>query len=303
MQFKYFSNHQLSSETHYLRTKILPYALAAERIDVAIQEDGAAIPRIEFCALGGFTILYRGGPLLEAEDLTPAQRELLCLLLASPGLKMAQESIQLHFWPDSRQASAKAKFDTMMSRLRKTLAGVLPEETANCHLHRDKGMIWLAHCRVDALDFLEATDRGLEHSRMQEFWQAGNAFAKAGALWRGEFAPGITGEDQVRTFRDTLARTLAQMALTWCEQLAGAGRLQPAIEFAAKALATDPLNDALWALLYRLHGRRSAIQARRILNRFAELLKAEDYSEAEIAELIEAIASAPASSFSPQRNA
>ena len=35
-----------------------------------------------------------------------------------------------------------------MSRLRKTLAGVLPEETANCHLHRDKGMIWLAHCRA-----------------------------------------------------------------------------------------------------------------------------------------------------------
>jgi len=277
-------------------------ALAAARIDAALQEDGAAIPRLEFRALGGFAILYRGAPLLDAEDLTPAQRELLCLLLASPGLKIAQESIQFHFWPDSPQASAKAKLDTMMSRLRKTLAGVLPAETAYCHLHRDKGMIRLAHCRVDALDFLEAADRGLEHSRMQEFWQAGNAFAKADARWRGEFAPGITGEDRIRTFRDTLARTLAQMAQTWCEQLAGAGRLQPAIEFAEKALAADPLNDPLWALLYRLHGRRSAIQARRILNRFAELLRAEDFSEDEIAELIEAIASARASSFSPPRN-
>jgi ATP/maltotriose-dependent transcriptional regulator MalT/DNA-binding SARP family transcriptional activator len=278
-------------------------ALAAERIDTALPEDGAVIPRLEFRTLGGFAILYRGAPLLDAEDLTPAQRELLCLLLASPGLKMAQESIQLHFWPDSPQASVKAKFDTMVSRLRKTLAGFLPPEKANCHLNRDKGMVWLAHCRVDALDFLEAADRGLEHSRMQEFWQAGNVFTKADALWRGEFAPGITGEDQVRAFRDTLARTLAQMALTWCEQLPGTGRLQPAIEFAEKALAADPLNDALWALLYRLHGRRSAIHARRLLKRFAALLMAEDYSEAEIAELIEAIASAPASSFSPGRNA
>lgn len=42
----------------------------------------------------------------------------------------------------------------MRSRLRKTLAGVLPEEKANCRLNRDKVMIRLARCRVDALDFL-----------------------------------------------------------------------------------------------------------------------------------------------------
>ncbi len=67
-------------------------ALAAQRLNVALQEDGTVIPRLEFLTLGGFAILYRGSTLLNAEDLTPAQREFLCILLASPGLKMAQKA-------------------------------------------------------------------------------------------------------------------------------------------------------------------------------------------------------------------
>jgi ATP/maltotriose-dependent transcriptional regulator MalT/DNA-binding SARP family transcriptional activator len=281
-------------ETDYAR------ALAAERIDAALEDDGAAIPHLEFRTLGGFTILYRGAPLLDAEALTPAQRELLCLLLASPGLKMAQETAHLHFWPDSPSAAAKAKFDTLVSRLRKTLAEVLPENAAHCHLNRDKGIIRLIHCRVDALDFQRAVKRGLEHSRSQEFWQAANAFARADALWQGEFAPGITGEDQIRAFRDALVKALTQMTLAWCAQLPGTNRSQAAIELTEKALRADPLNDVLWALLYRLHGRSSAIQARLVLTRFAERLKTEDFPKDEIAALTQGIASAPEPSFSPK---
>jgi ATP/maltotriose-dependent transcriptional regulator MalT/DNA-binding SARP family transcriptional activator len=269
--------------------------LAAELIDVSLREDSLVIPHIEFRVLGGFSIWRGGTLLLDAEALTPTQRELLCLLLASPGFKVAQETVQLHFWPDSSSATA---FNTLISRLRKTLAEVFPEVTGHCYFNRDKGMIWLTHCRVDALEFLEAVNRGLEHSRLQEFWQAGNFFARAEALWGGEFAPGVTGEDRIRAFRDTLAKALAQMALTWCWQLAAANRLQWAVELAEKALRADPLNEALWALLYRLHGRRSAIHARQVLKRFAKLLTAEDYPEDEIAELIAGIVSASGPSFS-----
>lgn len=270
-------------ETGYART------LGRERIGLGFKDSGEAVPHIEFRTLGGFTLLMGGVPLLNAESLTPGQRELLCLLLASPGLKLAQDSAQLHFWPDSSPGAAKTKFDTMMSRLRKTLAEVLPDTLAHCHLNRDRGMIWLANCRVDALDFLEAARRGLEHSRQQEFWQAGNAFTRADALWQGEFAPGITGEDCVSAFRYDLSSTLARMALAWGGQLALAGRIQPALDLTEKALRADPLNEALWALLHRLHGRRSAIQARQVATRFTSLLRAEGYPEAEIAAMVRGI--------------
>ena len=93
------------------------------------------------------------------------------------------------------------------------------------------------------------------------------------------------------------------MALTWCAHLVGMNRLQRALDLAEKALRADPVNETLWALLYRLYGRRSAIQARQVLNRFARLLRAEEYPEADIAALIEGIALAPGPAFPPKRTA
>ena len=265
--------------------------LAAERIGVSIRDNGKAVDHLVFRTLGDFSILHQGGVLLEAAALTPAQRELLCLLLTAPGLKMAQDSVQLHFWPDSSPSAAKVTFDTLVSRLRKTLAQALPQKAAPGYLLRDKGIIWLEHCRVDAHDFLDAVHRGLEHARMQEFWQAGNVFARADALWRGDFAPGVTGEDQVRGFRDVLVKARCRMVLTWCGLLARQNRWQEAMDLAEKGVRAAPLNDALWALLYRVQGRQSAIAARQVLARFASLLRAEDYPEDEIAEMLRIIAS------------
>lgn len=266
--------------------------LAARRLDVDLLDDGAPIPRLEFRTLGGFSIHMQGALLLGPEELTPAQRELLCLLLTAPGLKMAQETALLHFWPDSSTSAAKTKFDTMISRLRKVLAEALPDGLACRYLNRDKGILWLAHCRVDAVDFLQAVNQGLEHERLHEHWQACNAFTRAERLWKGEFAPGVTGEDQIRAFRDLLGKALTQLAQNWCGLLESSARLQTAVEFAERALRADPLNDALWMLLYRLEGRRSAIGARKVLLRLAELLRAEDYPENEIAHMVETIASA-----------
>ena len=267
--------------------------LAAKRIAVSLLDDGTALPRLEFRTLGGFSIVFRGVPILEAESLTPTQRELFCLLLASPGLKLAQESAQLHFWPDSSPSAAKTAFDTMLSRLRKNLTESLPGNTAKHYLRREKGILWLEHCHVDALEFQAAVHAGLKHSRLQEYWQAGNAFTRAEALWQGEFAPRISGEDEVRAFRHSLIQSLVKMTLAWCEQLAGSNRLQSALDVVEKALRAAPLSDSLWALLYRLQGRRSAILARQVLKRFAKQLQAEDYPEQEIAELLSTIAASP----------
>ncbi|WP_217270463.1 BTAD domain-containing putative transcriptional regulator [Fundidesulfovibrio magnetotacticus] len=265
-------------------------ALAARQLDEAILDDGSTLPLLNFQTLGGFAVRAAGRTVLVAQDFTPAQRELLCLLLASPELRMPQDVAQLHFWPDSSPGAAKIKFDTMVSRLRKTFSGALPGMDVQRYLNRDKGIVWLEHCRVDALEFQEAATQGLEHSRLREHWQSGNAFARAEAFWKGDFAPGVTGEDRTRAFRDALGKALARMVLVWGGQLADAGRTRHALELAEKALAADPLSDVLWGLLYRLHGRDSALQARQALNRFVKLLRDEGYPEDEIAQMAEAIA-------------
>lgn len=207
-----------------------------------------------------------------------------------PGLKLSQETAQLYFWPDSTDEAAKTNLHTLVSRLRKVLAKVLPENMVQDYLIRDKGLVWLAHCRVDAHEFLDCVKRGLGHAEQREFWQAGNAFTCANALWKGEYAQGLMGEDPVYHFRTTLTKALVNMALAWEGQLADADRLQPAIDIVEKALGADPLNESLWILLHRLHGRISAIQARLVLHRFAVLLRSEDYSEKEIPALVGRVA-------------
>lgn len=274
-------------ETDYARK------LAAERIQLDFTQGGEPVPFLEIRALGEFSILFKGEPLLPPEALTPGQRELLCMILASPGLKVYQNAAQLYFWPDSSPSAAKANFDTMMSRLRKALAEVLPENSAGRYLVRDRGMVWLASCRVDALDFLAAARNALEHSSMHQHWQAANDFTRADSLWKGDFAPGVIGDDQVRAFRHCLASALTQMALAWGEHLARTNRCPTAITLVEKALRTDPLNAALWKSLYTLHGRQSLLQARCVLARLSALLRAEGYSAEETVAITKEISSSP----------
>ncbi len=268
--------------------------LAALRLDMALLDNGAAIPLLEIRTLGSFEILHQGSVLIQAEDLTPTQRELLCLLLASPGFKLPQETIQLHFWPDSSPDTARVKFDTLISRLRKTLASFLPGHSAHRYLKREKGMLWLAHCRVDARDFLAAASRGLRHLRLQENWQASNAFTTADALWQGEFAPGVPGEDRIRVFRQELSRALTTLAQAWSALLVSTERLPVAVQLVEKALTNDPVNDLLYGLLYQLQGKSSTLQARKVLQRFTAQLQSEGYPADEITELLSCITADPA---------
>lgn len=263
--------------------------LATYRLHLSLLDDGTPIPQLDIQVLGDIRINRQGTPLLEAEDLTPTQRELLALLLSAPGLKMPQESICLHFWPDSSQNTVRIKFDTLISRLRKTLADALMDNTAALYLNRDKGMLWLAHCRIDAQRFIDGAKKGMVHYRLQEFWQAGNIFTAIEPLWQGEFAPGATGDDRMRFFRDSLNTAHSEMAIAWSDLLVRSDRLADAIGVVNKALLYDPLNDRLYALLYRLEGQRSAVHARRVLDRFKSVLLLEGFCYDETVDLVQRV--------------
>ncbi len=58
--------------------------LAADRLNLSILDDGTAIPLLDLRTLGDLSIMCQGTPLLKSEALTPLQRELLALLLATP---------------------------------------------------------------------------------------------------------------------------------------------------------------------------------------------------------------------------
>jgi DNA-binding SARP family transcriptional activator len=260
--------------------------LAMQTLNAALPDDGRSVPLLEFKTLGGLCIVLRSRSLLRAEDLTPTQRELLGMLLASPGLKIPIDTVQLHLWPDSAPETIRIKCDTLISRLRKALAEALPESAVQGYLCRGKGMLWLEHCRVDAVQFMEKTSQGMKHLQLQEFWQADNAFAEAEAMWTGEFLPEVVGNDRLRAFREALTSTFSSLAWAWSDLLHAAGRGATALRVVEKALYTDPLNEKLYRRLFLVKGQSSAVSARQVLNRFAAQLRQDGYLEREIEDVL-----------------
>lgn len=265
--------------------------LAAERLKMALPDHCRAIPLLNIRTFGGLRLLLNDETVIATEDLTPAQRVFICLLVSSPGLKISKEQVQLVLWPESSQEKAGINFDTMLSRLRKTIAERIKPHSVKNYINLKKGILCLDNCRIDAIEFIQNIEQGLRHDHLQEYWQAGNKFFLAHLLWQGAFVSEVTGEEQIRGFRAQLSDHLLQLTLKWCQILAESDGIQDAIAVAGKALGYEPTNDRLVRLLFNLHRNSPVIQARQVLKQFATALQYEDYPVEEIAELVREITS------------
>ncbi|MCM2265638.1 MAG: response regulator, partial [Desulfuromonadales bacterium] len=76
---------------------------------------------LEIRSLGRCELQFGNQMVPWAESFSPAQRMLLAALLAAPDGRVSQETVQLGFWPDSSPSRARSNFDSLMTRLRKTL--------------------------------------------------------------------------------------------------------------------------------------------------------------------------------------
>ena len=268
--------------------------LATERLNMALPDTGAAIPLLEIKTFGGLRLLLENEVVLASEDLTPAKRTVICLLISSPGLKIGQEQLQLHLWPESTQEKSRINFDTLLSRLRKTIANAIKPHPVKHYFKLQKGILLLDNCRIDAIDFIHKSEQGLRHSRLQEYWQAGNNFFLTHQLYQGEFVPEVTGDHQISGFRDDLFNHWQTLIFKWSKILVEANRRQEAIVLAGKALHYEPTNDRLVQLLVNLHNNSPVSKTHQVLRQFEMALQQENYSGEEIAELVNDIISAPA---------
>ncbi|MDD5759085.1 MAG: BTAD domain-containing putative transcriptional regulator [Desulfobulbaceae bacterium] len=260
--------------------------LAAERLDLVILDNGETIPLLNIKTLGRLEVWIKDESRLSSEDLTPTQRDLLSLLIASPNRKISQEGAQLALWPDSPPAKARAKFDSLLLRFRKTLAQAMHPHAANNYLQLHKGILCLQNCRVDAHDFLKESKQGLHHVRLKEYWQAGNAFQRAATLWQGTFVPEVTANDTVHVFRDQLQMRFTSLSLKWADILIRTGQKVKAISVLTNVRWYDGTNDKLVCALYTLHRQNSAAQAAQVIKQYEQALFREGYPPAEIKEMV-----------------
>ncbi len=264
--------------------------LAAERMDKVILADANTIPLLNIRTLGRLELELAGEVRVRETDLSPSQRQFLALLVSSPGRRISQEQMQLLLWPDNSPEKSRSTFDTLLSRLRKTLEPLLRPVPVKHYLVLQKGILCLENCRVDAEEFTAAAQAGLRHAQREEPWQAGIALDRAVELWIGPYLAGLAADDVVDARRGELEGLYIKTVGLWARLRAGAGRVAEAIEVATAALKLDPTNHALVQLLYGLQTQAgNPVEAGKVIKAYREQLEREEFSPEEIGQALESL--------------
>lgn len=261
--------------------------LVADYLGLAQQKDGSGVPLLSITTLGTFTLSIDDHPIGRATDFTATQRQLLGLLISHPQMEISQEQAQLALWPDSPPAKGRNRFDALLSRLRKVLAGLLADHPVKNYLLLEKGILSLQNCRIDARIFSQVVQQGVVLGQEHKWWQAGNCLTFALELWSGSFVADLLPGEQAFKYGWELQDQLTKLGLFWCPELAANGQLEKAVQVATKIWKENSADEQLTGLLYKLHVlNREPLQAKRLYKRYEEMLQRDEYPAEEIQELL-----------------
>jgi tetratricopeptide (TPR) repeat protein len=271
---------ELGIETDFVQT------CAREQLGIVISPQADPMPLITIRVLGDFSIGIGTTTYMGPQDLSATHRELIGLLLSSPGQRLSREQVQLVFWPDSPPEKARTTYDTLMTRLRKALEKKLPEPATN-YISVGKGYVQLTNVSIDAVQFMNAARSGLSFCKQDFWWQAENAFAKALSCWNLLQLNEIFTTDQALDFYDQIQNTLRDMCLTWSLRLVGQRRYDEALAILDNTKKVLSLEEDCIALRYQLYMKKhNPLKARDVLANYRQELLRLEYSNQEADELI-----------------
>jgi len=256
--------------------------LARSRLDINIDDDGTIIPLLHFTMMDGFTIRHKDEILFSSSKLSEKQRELLDLLLTKKYQQVKLDIIQDSLWPNELPKKSRTKFDTLHSRLRKTLSPKLQVPVKH-YLMIKQSILYLNNCTIDTEEFKTLAQRGLALARQGKYWQAGNNFHNAFLLWKGHLPDEIFHSDDAITYSYGVENKLTEITLVWGEILASSGLMDQAVELLEKLIEKFRQNDTLITFLFGLYRRnKNPLKANELLKRYRMELERNDYLEEEI---------------------
>lgn len=222
------------------------------------------------------------------EEFSPAQRQLMAMLVGASNAKISQEEIQASLWPDSSAARARSSFDSLLSRVRRTLDQSLAPFDSKMYLVVKRGYLCLEHSLIDAHEFRRLLRKATQQVAGGELWPAEITFSSAFSLWRGTFVPGDFGSDAAIVFQDELEQLYLDTSQTFARLLAQGERYQEASKLLQDALRYEPTNDGVVQLLYSLCLAQDRLgHANQIIKQYSEALDRENFSPEEIEQALQ----------------
>lgn len=197
-------------------------------------------PDLQVRALGEFRVSRRGLAIDPAAWGSARPRELLLLLLLTPG-GLTKEQAGLVLWPDASPTQLRNNFHVTLHRLRRILGE--PEWIVlNAERYRfAEGL----EVDVDAIRF----ERAVRANLGRRDPGAVAALAEALSWYRAPFLDGESVGDWALDHRDRLARCFAQAAIDVARARLAEQDAETAIGLARQVVSSDPVNEPAWQLL------------------------------------------------------
>ena len=202
---------------------------------------------LHIALLGDFRIENGNAP-IEGVD-TPRLQSLLAYLLLHADAPQLRQHVAFSFWPDSSEAQARTNLRKQIYHLRRAL----PQPDRYLHAG-SKNVQWQpdAPYTLDIAQFEAELARADEAEANGEQQAEQDALAAAAALYKGDLLPG-SYDDWVLAERERLSQRFIaalERLILLCEE----GRdYQAAIEHAQRLLRHDPVHEASYRRLMRLH--------------------------------------------------
>ena len=238
--------------------------------------------------LGKCELDIGGRRLSWAEEFSPAQRQLMSLLVSLTDSKVPQEEVQAALWPDSSTKKARSSFDSLLSRVRRTMDEWFAPFDSKQYLVVKRGYLCLENSRIDAHEFRRLVRRAHQQVANLEYWPAEITFSSAFSLWQGTFVPADFGVDAAVVYQDEIEQIYLDASQTFARLLAENNRHQQALKLLRDSLRYDPTNDGVVRLTYQLClAQDSPGQASQLLKQYSEALCKENFSTHEIQDILQ----------------
>jgi LuxR family transcriptional regulator, maltose regulon positive regulatory protein len=260
--------------------------LARYRLRLAFSKSGALIPLLQVTLLDNFSIVQGKNLVFNIDDFTASQREIFGLMLTAKSQKIEQEKAQFFLWPDSAPDKARKKFDALLGRLRKNFSDHIAVPVQN-YIVLNKGFLCLRNAETDILQFIDACNAALAHSKRNEWWQAGNCCHRALLLWKGNLPADTFINEYTTSWEHILLYLFTEVGLVWGAHLAETGRTDEAIQIVEKILLSNRLEEKAVVLLCKLYIRNNMpLKVRKALEHYKAALEEIDYTKEEVEEIL-----------------
>lgn len=181
---------------------------------------------------------------------TNRMRSLLAFLFLHSDAAQSREHLAFLLWPESGDAQARTNLRQLLHNLRRAL----PVE-CSLLVTDNQTVCWRADpsCAIDVVEF-EAAVQAAEAAKGGDLTAAREALEEAALLYQDDLLPDLY-DDWLQPKREQLSQQLAEVLSRLTSLLERVGDYGAGIRYATRLVALDPLREAYYQALMRLHVR------------------------------------------------